>query len=431
MDSDDQQEAEQIRISLILAKGCTATLKVPSDPIAIPATTRKKGLSAIVNHLLDRKVINDHSNSDEEEERSDDEDDGDKLPSIPFDFLLNNKLLRLSVESAARREGLSLEKPIEIFYFPARSAPMNDGESEKLPDWISAIDYLNGNNGDSDNMMMLYSGSCDGSIRLFHFKDGISDSNNGGVGVGSDMKNSIGYGLSQQDVIKAHSGQIKCLSSWGCKDVDNHTAIVASGSIDQTLVTHIHHRRADGDHSRNLALHAVYTGGHTSSINSLRLASLNGKLTMASGDWDGRLCIWNVPVPQSNDGLDDDTLHKRKKHKGSSKDTSIEVKEIAPTTIFKAHKSNISGIVWGHEHFDNGHSTLFTSSWDHSIKAWDVESQNEILALNGSKVVTSLGRCHNSNVVATGHPDCCVRLWDMRINNGGDGNVFDGSLRPR
>ena len=60
-----------------------------------------------------------------------------------------------------------------------------------------------------------------------------------------------------------------------------------------------------------------------------------------------------------------------------------------------------------------------------------MESQNEILALNGSKVVTSLGRCHNSNVVATGHPDCCVRLWDMRINKGGEGNLFDGTLRPR
>lgn len=439
MESDDQQEAEKIRISLVLAKGCTdASLKVPSDPIAIPATTRKKGLSAIVNHLLDRKVTRDkhdggdgNSEDDAADDSEEEEADDDKLPSIPFDFLLNNKLLRLSVEGAARREGLSLEKPIEICYFPARSAPQSDGESEQLPDWISALDYLNGIGGggggdNNGNYNMLYSGSCDGSIRLFHFMDAPNNNIH-------DEKSTISYALTQRDVIKAHSGQVKCLSSLGC--ANNHSAIVASGSIDQTLVTHIHEQgNDDGANNNKLCLHAVYTGGHSSSINSVRLASLNGKLTMASGDWDGRLCIWKVPQRNDLDDTDKEEsgdTHKRKKHKGSVNNTSIdEIKEISPMSIFSAHKSNISGIVWGHDHFDNEHSTLFTSSWDHSIKAWDVESQNEILALNGSKVVTSLGRCYNSNVVATGHPDCCVRLWDMRTNKNGDGNVFDGSLRP-
>ena len=392
MESDDHQEAEQVRISLVLAKGCMdSSLKVPSDPIAVPATTRKKGLSAIVNHLLDRKVINDEGSSDSDNES---DDDDDKLPSIPFDFLVNNKLLRLSIEGAARREGLSLEKAVEVHYFPARSVPNEDGESEMLPDWISAMDYTN---------TMLYSGSCDGSLRIFH--------------------DSAKSGFSQLGVIKAHSGPVKCISSVPSND---NTAFVASGSMDQTLVTHIHEKGC------NLALHAVYSGGHSSSINSLKLVSLNGTITMASGDWDGGLCLWKVPLNTESDRSEENVdIQKRKKHKGISTNSAIEVKEVSPTVFFKAHKSNISGIVWGHENFDNGHSTLFTSSWDHSIKAWDVESQNEILALNGSKVVTSLGRCHNSNVVATGHPDCCVRLWDMRINNSGEGNVFDGTLRPR
>jgi ribosome biogenesis protein YTM1 len=395
MESNDETEVEQIRISLILAKGCSdASLKVPADPIAVPSTTRKRGLSAIVNHLLDRKVISDGASSHSDEDSDNDED---KLPSIPFDFLINKKLLRLSIEGAARRDGLSLEQAVEIQYFPARLAPESDGESEILPDWISAMSY-------SQNM--LYSGSCDGSIRMFHNND----------------KNEKGS-FTQESVIKAHSGSVKCISSLGCA---NNLSMVASGSMDQTLVSHIHDKG-----NKKLSLHAVYSGGHTSSINSVALASINGSVKMASGDWDGGLCIWKVPQSGEIDESGESSTHKRKKQKGSSKDITNDVKEVSPTSYFKAHKSNISGIVLGHEQFDKNNSTLFTSSWDHSIKAWDVESQNEILALNGSKVVTSFGRCHNSDVVATGHPDCCVRLWDMRTSNGGDGNLFDGSLRPR
>lgn len=398
MVSNDEQESEQIRVSLILSKACSdSSLKVPSDPIAVPSTTRKKGLSAIVNHLLDRDVTSEDLSSDSDEHSDDDE----KMPSVPFDFLVNNKLLRLTIGGAVRREGLSLEKAVEIHYFPARSVPQNEGESEKLPNWITSMSYTN---------QMLYSGSCDGSIRVFH---------------NNETNQKVGF--TQAEVIKAHSGAVNCLASFGCLDGSN---IIASGSIDQTLVTHNHCIQKNGRDS--VALHAVYSGGHTSSINSVKLAFPNNNLTLASGDWDGGLCIWRVPQDSEFDSSYENTdVHSRKKRKGSSsKNSLIEVKEVSPTLFIKAHKSCISGIAWGHEHFNHGHSTLFTSSWDHSIKAWDVESQNEILALNGSKVVTSLGRCCNSNVVATGHPDCSVRLWDTRMINGGDGNIFDGTLRP-
>jgi len=378
----EEPEGEQIRISLVLAKGCQdKSLEVPSDPIAVPSSTRKKGLSAIINHLLDRKVTSDTGDEDDDSESDDDEE---KLPAIPFDFLLNHKLLRISVEAAARREGLSLEQAVEIQYFPARQAPESEGESESLPDWISSMSKSSG---------LLCTGNCDGSIRIFN------DSNE----------------FSQTDVMKSHSGPIKCISSCTLPD-QSDSIMVASGSMDQTLLTHTY---AKGG---NLALHAVYSGGHSSSINSVRLLQSNNNVTMASGDWDGNLCIWKVPMSGDDN---EETEHKGKKRKGSSK--TVEVREASPTYFFKAHSNNISGICWGHDSIN----TLITSSWDHSIKSWDVETQNNVLTLNGAKVVTCIGRCHNSDVVATGHPDCTVRLWDMRTSSKSEGNVFDGTLRPR
>lgn len=370
-------EGEQIRISLVLAKGQDSSLEVPSDPIAIPSTTRKKGLSAIINHLLDRKVVTDDNDSSSES------DDEDKLSVIPFDFLLNKKLLRMSVEAAARREGLSLEEAVEIQYFPAREAPEGEGSSEMLPDWISAM---------SSTSDVLCTGNCDGSIRLFSNSDKFS----------------------QIDIAKSHSGPIKCISSCQLPGVDD-SIMVASGSMDQTLLTNVYEK------GNTMSLHAVYSGGHMSSINSVRLLNNKDNITMASGDWDGNLCIWKVPSLHN----EEQTKPKTKKRKGAA--TKIDVQEVSPTYFFKAHSSNISGICWG---FDSP-NTLLTSSWDHSIKSWDVETQNNILTLNGAKVATCLGRCHNSDVVATGHPDCTVRLWDMRSNSKNEGNVFDRTLRPR
>jgi ribosome biogenesis protein YTM1 len=379
----DEPEGEQIRISLVLANGYKdKSLEVPTDSIAVPSTTRKKGLSAIVNHLLDRKVISD---GDEDDDASVSDDDEDKLPAIAFDFLMNHKLLRMSVEAAARRDGLSLEQAVEIQYFPARQAPEGDGESESLPDWISAM-------AGSNNL--LCTGNCDGSIRIFSNDDGFR----------------------QTDVLKSHAGPIKCISSCSLPR-QSDSLIVASGSMDQTLLTHVYGKGG------KLALHAVYSGGHSSSINSVGLLSNNDKVTMASGDWDGGLCIWNVPTTAD---VEENLGPKSKKRKGSSKN-KIEVHEISPSTYFKAHTNNISGICWGYE----SSNTLITSSWDHSIRSWDVETENNVLTLNGAKVVTCLGRCHNSDVVATGHPDCSVRLWDMRSSSKSEGKVFDGSLRPR
>lgn len=379
----EKADGEQIRISLVLSKSCAdRSLEVPTDPIAVPSLTRKKGLSAIINHLLDRKVESDKGEDEDDDTASSESDDEEKLPAIPFDFLLNNKLLRMSVEAAARKEGLSLEKAVEIQYFPARNAPEGEGETEAMPDWISSMSY-------SSNI--LITGNCDGSIRFF----------------------SDGDALKQVDAVKAHSGPIKCIASCSFSD-QSERIMVASGSMDHTLLTHSY------DKGGNTALHAVYSGGHTSSISSVRLATNNNDFKMASGEWDGGLCIWDIPSSET-----DEFSQAKKKKKGSN--TATEVKEVSPKVFFKAHSQNISGIEWG----ANSMKTIITSSWDHSIKTWDTESQNNILTLNGSKVVTCLSRCHNSDVVATGHPDCSVRLWDMRTSGTNEGHVFDSSLRPR
>ena len=375
----------------------------------------------MVNHLLDRKLPNeegsDNSSSDDNED-----DDIDKLPAIPFDFLLNDKLLRLPLESAARKEGLSTEHAIELQYFPARPSPDKEGESESLPDWITAMDCSsNCNNNEVNSSSMLFTGGADGAIRSFLSKDG---------------------NLQQASSVSAHTGPIKCLSSLSMKD----RMLVATGSIDQTLITHTY--QTD---NHTFGLHAVYSGGHTNSISSVALTSNSdnsqgeeGKVLMASGDWDGGLAIWSIPSLSSSDGEADNAKveNAAKKRRGgegnnanATTNPNINIQEVKPLQSIKAHSSNVAGLAWGYTNNNADESsstptTLLTGSWDHGLKVYDIRRMDCILALNGSRVITSLSRCSNGNVVATGSPDCTVRLWDMRTNGEGS-NVggMDKSLR--
>jgi len=389
---DEMRDVEEtkIRVSFILSpsiRNDREALELPSEPIAVPASIRKKGLSAVVNHLLDRDVAKDDGDSSSSDDSGDDED---KLPSIPFDFLINDKLLRLPLDSAARKEGLSLEHALELHYFPARLPPKKEGESESLPDWINCMSYCSAGSIDG----LLFTGGADGVIRSFTSRKG-------------ELKSSAS--------ISAHTAPIKCLSSIQQSD---STKLIATGSMDQTLITHVY------DHD-SIKLHAVYSGGHTNTISCVALNS-DDNVLMASGDWDGGLTLWKTPSG-SSDSKNVRVSKKSKGNAGSATDASTNPQEVKPLQAIKAHSSNISGVAFGFQ----SSTTLLTGSWDHGLKVYDTTRMDCVLAINGSRVVTSLSRCSNSNVVATSSADYTVQLWDMRTSNSDAGDVgrMDKSLR--
>ena len=234
-------------------------------------------------------------------------------------------------------------------------------------------------------------------------------------------------------------------------DEDGGALLVATGSMDQTLVTHVLRpvRRKEGEEEEgdggkggetSMGLHAVYSGGHANSVGSVALSGDGA--TMASGDWDGGLSLWSVPRGGrgADAAADDvDAVDPRKKRRrggavavgggGDEGGGGGGVREVRPLASIRAHSSNVSGLAWCH----GSTTSLITGSWDHGLKVYDVNRMDCVLTLNGSRVVSTMGRCSNSNVVATGSPDCTVRLWDMRTNGGGGGgNVgMDKSLRQR
>lgn len=415
-DNDDSEnEGEQVRVTFCLSSECTdTTLKVPTEPIAVPSDIERKGLQAVINHLLDRKIS--YSNNINDKSDSDDEDD-DRLPPIPFDFIVcnnefeytlnnkNHKLLRTGVEREARKNGISLEHPITILYFPSNDIPEQINTSEALPDWIGCLSYNHDN-----NTSIITSGCYDGNIHIFKHDQKEQQ-----------QKDDNNIGLEKvASITGIHNGPIKCLST---ANVDNNNKMcIVSGAMDHHLMIHQY------NYITNDIKHIVKCiDGHNSSINSIDiLQNNNNKLTIASGDWDGGLCIWNIQNDILLDNNDDDDEHISKKTKtnqlrsSNNNDKSI-IKSLSPIISIQAHGSNISGISWGNyekrNHNEQLQNQLITSSWDHSIKVWDIENKDCIITLNGSRVITCLDTSYYTpNVVVTGHSDYMIRLWDTRSN---------------
>lgn len=390
-----------MRVSLKLAASVQdRSLEVPTEPIAVPTDIGRKGLSAVLNHLLGRSITKDKTAKDDSDDSDDDdaEDDG-KLPSIPFEFIVagtKNRLLRKGVEKEARQHGISLEEAVSITYFPATTAPDLTDEEEQLPDWVSCMSY---------EPSILCSGCYDGTIHLYA---------------------QSGESLSKLDSANVATGPIKAL---GTTQGENSQSLwIAAASLDHSLSLHTYSTEngleAFGQCVQEETSFAI------SSLDFNKSSSTSSSLVLASGDGNGCVRIWDINA--SNDGTDSGSSATKKKQKTSSSGKKVLQKEIKPrVTMESAHSQLISGVSWGNHSTDNL-SHLITGSWDHSIKLWDVEKQDCLLTLNGSRVVSCLDTSyHTEGVVATGHPDCTIRLWDVRVQTTNQSAVVsDTTFRP-
>jgi len=491
-DSDSSIEGEQVRISLRLAPDCKdRSLEVPGEPIAVPASVSRKGLSAVLNHLLDRRL----ENEEEEEEEGDDDEDDDRLPPLKFDFIVggagrssnqdpatgsaataasnnkNRRLLRVGVEREARRQGLSLEEAIPITYFPALEQPhpdpSPDDDDRQLPDWISAMSIAddhenreagdvdennvngNGNGGDGG---ILVAACYDGSIHCFRTGQRRQQRENGN---GNSNRNKNASRLEKMgSVVSAHGGAVKCLSvttsSGSASDNEGNsssssarTVWIASGSLDHTLSIHTMDVADDGD--GKMSLFASCQGGHASAIGSVDtiVRESSGTKLLASGEWDGGVCLWDFAQAPEVGEEGDGQSNKRSKTSTSSPPSKLPndggTPTIVPKVSIQAHSSKVSGVSWGNFEKRRGNTAnaasiqhLVTGSWDHSLKLWDVERQDCLLTLNGSRVVSCLDTSyHAPGIVATGHPDCTVRLWDVRTNESKPSSLtMDTTFKP-
>src|SRR5690348_12572979 len=109
-------DTRQVRIELVTRD---ESLKVPIPSLLVPVTLKRYGLSEIVNQVLQSQNVLEKT--------------------IPFDFLVNNQLLRSSLNDFLTSQGLSSESVVTIEY--TRSIlPPTFLASFNHDDWVSSVD---------------------------------------------------------------------------------------------------------------------------------------------------------------------------------------------------------------------------------------------------------------------------------------------------
>lgn len=367
--SSSKQGQEKVRIRLFTTY---AKYRVTDAPLAVPSKLGRYGLSEVVNHLL-----------------------GSEDEPQPFDFIVNGYLIRGSLKKFIAEQRISTEDVVAVEYIPSVSLS-GESESVEVPAWVGCLDSrVDG---------VTVAGCYDGKVQL------ISSPT-----------------LQVSAAMAAHEEPIRSVTTWRMhpqRSVANQgAAFLATASKDNTLkVWSIQNPHQSSPSLVNLAV----LKGHINSVECVDFWETSGndnQRVLLSGDWSGNIFGWNVATLMDDEAAGrhrsdsvDSTGRKAKKQKGS-KGTAVEneetaaSREVKPAFTIRAHAQAVSGL---QARGTGSTSRMFSCSWDHSLKEWDLERQDCLASFAGSKVITSLDYSSASGLLVTSHPDGRVRLWDPR-----------------
>ncbi|PHT41856.1 hypothetical protein CQW23_20710 [Capsicum baccatum] len=285
----------------------------------------------------------------------------------PFDFLIDGELVRMSLEEFLLAKGISAEKILEIEYIRA-VAPRKQEEPSLHDDWVSAVD--------GSTSKFVLTGCYDGLGRIWKAAGSCTH------------------------LLEGHSGAITSVCVVNPRVAQNGAdQIVATASKDRTLRLWKFDADDSLDQIKRIRAFKILNG-HSASVQSV--AANNAGDLLCSGSWDCQIALWQA---NGSDTADVVSVKKRKK---DAEEEDPQVEEEAKSTLV-GHTQCVSSVVWPQN------ETIYSASWDHSIKRWDVEMGKDSLNLYCGKVINCLDiGGEGSALIAAGGSDPILRIWDPR-----------------
>ncbi|KAH9740331.1 Ribosome biogenesis protein WDR12-like [Citrus sinensis] len=124
---------------------------------------------------------------------------------------------------------------------------------------------------------------------------------------------------------------------------------------------------------------------------------------VCSGSWDCTISLW-----RTNDSDAAGNQVSIKKRKGNNQVEEPQLEGEAISTLV-GHTQCVSSVVWPQQ------ETIYSASWDHSVRTWDVEMGKDLSDIFCGKALNCIDiGGEGSALIAAGGSDPILRIWDPR-----------------
>ncbi|EGG05904.1 uncharacterized protein MELLADRAFT_74936 [Melampsora larici-populina 98AG31] len=351
---------------------------IPNAKYMVPSDWKRFQLSELINKVLE------HSQP------------------IPFDFVIEDQLLRTSVKTFIDSRGLSTESILEIEYLES-VLPPKYVNSFQHDDWISHLDV--------SRTGTFLTACYDANLRLFSSNDSSKPfltipGHDQPILSTTWIPNYHQAGQNQKSDYLASGGMDRVIRVWRLDSNPAHDDQILDLEGSQTATT-----------THVLALHK----SPVSTIKASSHATQAGRLI--TGDWDGIIGLWDLGSQEHDKVVDfdqeeleraaagEETRISKKRKKRDGTNTRMIAKQ--PIQVINVHQAKVARALFSH--FD--HNKAFSASHDHSVKRLDLETGVEdwCKVAGPEKCLLDIDECKGrEGLLVTGGMDRTVCFWDVR-----------------
>ncbi|GAA6061075.1 hypothetical protein JCM10212_006276 [Sporobolomyces blumeae] len=338
---------------------------IPPAKFLVPASWRRFHLSELINKVLENEN------------------------PIPFDFLIDQSLLRSSLGAYCAATGTSEEVVLDVEFLPSTLPPQLESTMPS-EDWVSDV-----------------CASVPGAI--------LTSSYAGTLSLQSPPSHPLTFAGHDLSVLS---------TTFVPRPVGESTSDgkrwVASGGMDRVgrvweyEVPSLSLTNPDAPASTPEVLYTLSL--HQAPISSVRARqSLVSSSTTSSpphlltAGWDGLIGVWDL-TRGVNEGGSAETGEDRLKKKRRKQTSSVTNKN--PMMVLRGHTNKVSRAIFDRQ----DENVAYSAGWDHAVRVWDIEHGIEKENKMSDKVHLDLAQLATPSLLLTGSTDRLVSLFDLRAS---------------